>query len=230
MIRNIYSELNEYYIKPSNNTLGASETSMAVYSEKLNKHDKRTQRRETIEITYVDSIRKVTLTDNERIEWLNSFKKKAWEAKQNRMVGIYVGRRNIPVVDTTMTAIDSVKVDSVKTDSLLVMVALDSLAGDSVFADTLLDKVNLDSLVADSVRLDSLVKGTISLQDSVAVLKNSKKAKKKARRSKKAQAEESVPTVDSVAMMWFSHPVLSNSYENEAMALFSFVGLEPEVE
>lgn len=187
LIRNIYSELNEYYIKPSNAKLVAGHTVMKEYSEKVQKHNSKTQRREITDIVYVDSVREAVMTDNERIEWMNAFKKKAWEAKKQRMAGNYIGRRSLPAADTLAVQMDSVKMDSlaISLDSL----AIDSMAMDSLTADS------LRRVVLDSVMVDSMQK-SISMPDSIAQPKDSTNA-----------------AVDSLSVMWNS-PIREDLYNN----------------
>lgn len=173
LIREIYYSLNSDYINNSNNSLGAGTTLMEVYTEKVNKHNMRTQRREVTDINYTDSIRKVTMTDNERIEWLNNFKKKAWADKKKRMDGDYgtrqivqptvetisvdtIGAAIIPVVDSLRT--DSVVLDSVSVDSLMRIPA--SLAP----VDSIVNSTN----VSDSITLPIDTTNTIDKADTIA--------------------------------------------------------------
>ncbi len=163
LIREIYYSLNTDYINNSNKGLGAGVLAMEAHSLKVNKHDSRTQRREVTDINYVDSIRKVTMTENERTEWLNNFKMKAWADKKKRMNGDYGNRRVAPAAD-----VDTIKITSTVSDSL----QMDSLQMDSLRMDSLqVDSLQMDSVVLDSVSVDSVLSTPVDsvLLDSVKV-------------------------------------------------------------
>ena len=173
LIRNIYTRLNTY-IEDNNSKLVAGTFGAETRSEKLNKYNPKQQGRSQVEVTYKDSIRTVEMTENEKIEWLNSIKRQAWSDIQKRKQGEYPGRVEIPVVQ-----LDSVAVDSVATDSVMV----DSVMNDSSFVGAVL----VDSLVADSLVVDSLV--TDSLQQVVLSDEAAATGKKAKEKRKKAEAK-----------------------------------------
>ena len=126
LIKNIYNQINTYFIEENNAKLVSGTFGAEVLTEKVYKFNAKQQNRPLVEIAYKDSVRTVEMTYNEKVEWRNSIKKKAWADAQRRMQGDYPGRvivdpiNNLPtdtvVVDSI--AADSVKIDSVKTDSI----------------------------------------------------------------------------------------------------------------
>lgn len=126
LIKNIYNQINTYFIEENNAKLISGTFGAEVLTEKVYKFNAKQQNRPLVEIAYKDSVRTVEMTYNEKVEWRNSIKKKAWADAQRRMQGDYPGRvivdpiNNLPtdtvVVDSI--AADSVKIDSVKTDSI----------------------------------------------------------------------------------------------------------------
>ena len=149
LIHNIYDRLNSY-IESSNSSLVAGTFGSELHTEKYNKYNAR-QEREVVEITYRDSVRTVTMSANERVEWLNNIKKQAWVDAQKRMQGEYSGRVLIPVAQLDFLVSDSVKADTAIVDSLVA----DSLA--------------VDSIVADSAKVNSLVTDTLGVVPSSVV-------------------------------------------------------------
>ncbi len=191
LIREIYDDLNTNYVKVSNDHLVAGTFGSELHTEKYNKYNAR-QEREVVEITYRDSVRTVTMSANERVEWLNNIKKQAWADAQKRMQGKHAGRVAVPVVLPDYLAPDSVKADTVTVDSLVA----DSMAADSIDGMTI-DSIAVDSITIDSVTVDSIAVDSVA-SDSVSSLALSdekveaKAQKKEARRSAKRKKEEKV--------------------------------------
>lgn len=195
LIRNIYTRLNTY-IEDNNSKLVAGTFGAETRSEKLNKYNPKQQGRSQVEVTYKDSIRTVEMTENEKIEWLNSIKRKAWSDIQKRMQGEYPGRVEIPVMQLDSVAVDSVVTDSVATDSMMVdSVMSDSLLVGAVLADSLVvDSLVVDSLITDSFMVDSLVTDSLQrviLSDEAEATGKKAKAKRKKAEAKAAKAEKS---------------------------------------
>ncbi len=161
LIRNIYESLNKNYIEPNNSNLVAGSFGTELHTEKYNKYNAR-QEREVVDITYRDSVRTVTMSDNERIEWLNNIKKQAWADAQKRMQGEYVGRVLAPVAQLDFLASDSVKADTI---------AVDSLVGDSVIGDSVIgDSVAIDSVKVDSIGTDTIGVAPLSVVSDTAIV------------------------------------------------------------
>jgi hypothetical protein len=131
MIRNVYNQLNTYFIEDNNRKLSAGTLKVEPYTEKVRKFDVGTQKRKEVEITYKDSVRIVEMSNNEKVEWRNSIKKKAWTDVKSRMKGIYFSRLETTEVVESIPS-NSVVVDSVVVDSI----RLDSFKTDSVVVDT----------------------------------------------------------------------------------------------
>ena len=185
LIRNIYTRLNTY-IEDNNSKLIAGTFGAEARSEKLNKYNPKQQGRSLVEVIYKDSVRTVEMTENEKIEWLNSIKRKAWGDVQKRMQGEYAGRVEIPVVQLDSVAVDSVTTDSVTTDSVM----NDSLFVGAVLADSLV----VDSLVADSLVTDSLQQ--VILSDKAEATEKKAKAKRKKAEAKAPKAAKSKKRAD----------------------------------
>ena len=190
LIREIYTRLNGY-IEDNNSRLVAGTFSSDVYSEKLNKYNVKTQSRTPVEVTYKDSVRKIEMSSNEKIEWLNNIKKQAWADMQKRMGGAHAARVNMSIAAFDDMASDSLQTDSIMADSLrrdslrLDSMRLDSLHIDSAFVGAVLN----DTLSTDSVASDSLyrsVKAEAQAQDK----KSAAKAKKAEKAPKAAKAEK----------------------------------------
>ena len=199
LIREIYTRLNGY-IEDNNSRLVAGTFSSDVYSEKLNKYNVKTQSRTPVEVTYKDSVRKIEMSSNEKIEWLNNIKKQAWADMQKRMGGAHAARVNMSIAAFDDMASDSLQADSIMADSLrldslrLDSMRLDSLHIDSAFVGAVLN----DALSTDSVALDSLyrsVKAEAQAQDK----KSAAKAKKTEKKAKVAKAEESAKKSEKTA-------------------------------
>ena len=127
LIRNICNQLNSY-IEDNNVKLIAGTFGAKLHTEQVSKFNVKNQNRVNVDIVYKDSVRTVAMTDNEKIEWRNSIKKRAWADTRNRAKGIYVGRVEAPVIGMPVVA-DSIAVDSLKADSIAVdSVKIDSLA------------------------------------------------------------------------------------------------------
>ena len=140
LIKNIYNQINTYFIEENNAKLITGTFSAEILTEKLYKFNVKQQNRPLVEITYKDSVRTVEMTYNEKVEWRNNIKKQAWADAQRRMRGDYPGREIVPQVETALTdtvatdsiAADSVKIDSVKIDS----VKTDSIGVEGILLDT----------------------------------------------------------------------------------------------
>lgn len=196
LIREIYTRLNSY-IEDNNSKLVAGTFGVEPHSEKFYKYNSK-QERKLVEIAYRDSVRTVEMTQNEKVEWLNSIKKKAWSDAKKRMQGEYVGRVEVRAV----SPLDTLIVDSVKVDSLVLdNVQVDSLVTDSLTADSLImGGLTVDTLSADSLAMDSLVSDSLAVNavsiDSVSQVASSNvgesKAQKKQPRNSKRQKKEKV--------------------------------------
>lgn len=140
LIKNIYNQLNTYFVEDNNNKLTSGVFSIEAYTEKVKKFDVATQQRPEVEIAYKDSVRTVEMTHNEKVEWRNSIKKKAWTDVQNRMKGIYPER-----LETTH-AVETIAPDSIVVDSI----RLDSIGLDSIR----LDNIGIDSIAINAVETE----------------------------------------------------------------------------
>ena len=135
LIKNIYNQINTYFVLENNAKLVSGAFGTDVYSEKLYKFNLKQQNRPLVEIAYKDSVRTVEMTYNEKVEWRNSIKKKAWADARDRARGIYVGRVEVSQADSVSTAaVDSVAIDSIPADSI----KADSIATDSIANETVL--------------------------------------------------------------------------------------------
>ena len=188
LIREIYIRLNEY-VESNNQTLVASTFGTDVYSEKVNKYNAKQQGRSQVEIVYKDSVRTVEMSDNDRIEWLNSIKKQAWSDERKRMQGNHPGRVELPEVYDFLAG-DSVQTDSVQTDSL----TLDSMKLDSAFVGAIL----IDSLRSDSVLIDSLQQ-VVNTDEGAPQKSKDKKSVKAAKSKKSAKVKKTMLNAGEVA-------------------------------
>lgn len=154
LIKNIYNRLNSY-IESNNEKLVAGTFGVTEgYTEKLYKFNVQQQNRPLVEIAYKAPVRTVEMTDNEKVEWRNNFKRQAWSDVQRRMAGDYPGRVEVTVTqndnDSTVEnaadsiATDSVTMDSIKTDSIAPVVApLESAPADAMIA-TIVNDVSVE--------------------------------------------------------------------------------------
>ncbi len=149
LIKNVYNQINKYFVQENNAKLTSGTFGADVYTEKLYKFNVKQQNRPLVEITYKDSVRTVEMTYNEKVEWLNNIKKKAWADARNRAKGIYVGRVETPQMDSIPTvAADSISADSIVVDS----VKIDSIVTDSIATGaTPMESVAVDSVTVVSV-------------------------------------------------------------------------------
>lgn len=156
LIKSIYNQLNEHLIKKDNNEkLVASIFNTEIHTEKVDKFDVSEQKNKDVDITYKDSVRTVQMSDNEKVEWRNSIKQKAWIDMQNRKKGIYI-RRVEPMATKKIVepiATDSINIDSVKITS----VKLDSIGLDSI------DYNRTDTITTDSIKHIEVVTDSIAI-------------------------------------------------------------------
>lgn len=155
LIKNIYNRLNEHLIKKNNEKLVASIFNTEIHTEKVDKFNVSEQKNKDVDITYKDSVRTVQMSDNEKVEWRNSIKQKAWIDMQNRKKGIYI-RRVEPIATkgiAELVATDSITVDSVKINS----VKLDSIGQDSI------DYNRTDTITTDSIKHIEVVTDSIAI-------------------------------------------------------------------
>ena len=155
LIKSIYNRLNEHLIKTSNDKLISGTFSTEIHTEKVKKFDASSQKSPEVDVTYKDSVRTIKMSDNEKTEWRNSIKKKAWSDAQNRKKGIYI-RRVEPIATkgiTELVATDSITVDSVKINS----VKLDSIGLDSI------DNNRTDTITTDSIKHIEVVTDSIAI-------------------------------------------------------------------
>lgn len=155
LIKSIYNRLNEHLIKTSNDKLISGTFSTEIHTEKVKKFDASSQKSPEVDVTYKDSVRTIKMSDNEKTEWRNSIKKKAWSDAQNRKKGIYT-RRVEPIATkgiAELVATDSITVDSVKINS----VKLDSIGQDSI------DYNRTDTITTDSIKHIEVVTDSIAI-------------------------------------------------------------------
>ncbi len=194
LIRNIYDVLNENYIEPNNSNLVAGTFGTELHTEKYNKYNSR-QERELVDITYRDSVRTVTMSANEKVEWLNNIKKQAWADAQKRMQGEYTGRVDAPVTLPDYLTSDSVKADTVAVDSLIFdsMTIIDSVAIERIVVDSITeDSIAGDSIVLEGIGVDSIATDSMRLLVRSEEKVDAKAQKKEERRNAKRRKEEKV--------------------------------------
>ena len=147
LIKNIYNQINTYFIEENNAKLVSGTFGAEVLTEKVYKFNAKQQNRPLVEIAYKDSVRTVEMTYNEKVEWRNSIKKKAWADAQRRMQGDYPGRVIVDPINnqpTDTVVVDSIAADSVKIDS----VKTDSIGGEGVSP---LEATSADEVVATAI-------------------------------------------------------------------------------
>lgn len=161
VIKRTYDRINEYSIEASNNALVPGTFSTITYEEVLNKHNIYRQNKQQVTVRYTDSVKVAYMTNNEKIEWRNKIKKKAWQDLQRRRLGKHIRRvpQHILLADTATLPIDSISLvpDSIAVASDSANIATDSITAspDSTAITFVADSATTAILPADSIAVDS---------------------------------------------------------------------------